>query len=149
MAAFVRAAVGADHAEDVVQEVFVYAWRRRQRYRPDLSALGTWLVMVARSRLIDHHRMQGRRTEDALPPDLEGTDPGGIDALMSTWAFAAMLADLPEMDRRIMALRFQGGFSQTEIAEQLDMPLGTVKTRMNRALQHLRTGMAAVDGMPG
>lgn len=139
VAAFLRAVMGSQYAEDVTHETFVYAWRRAERYRPDLGPLGGWLMTIARSRAVDHHRAAARRPQGApLHDDLVNEEPSGIDALHSTWAFAALLADLSDIDRRIMALRFQGGLSQTEIAEQLNLPLGTVKTRMTRALHRLR-----------
>lgn len=142
VAAFVRAVVGVGQAEDVTHEVFIEAWRRADEYRPERASLGGWLMMIARSRAIDHYRRQRRRGDQVeITTELPDQGPSDIDALHATWGFAVLLADLDPVDRRLMALRFQQGLSQSQIAEHTGMPLGTVKTRMTRALAGLRGRM--------
>jgi len=127
-------------AEDVHQEVFLEVWRRGSGYDPDRSSLGTWIMLIARSRAIDNMR---RRIPEPLDPQSpradEPEDPAASpDLLVERWAMAVHLARLPAEQARILRMRFQEGLSQTEIAERTGIPLGTVKTYMVRGLRRLR-----------
>jgi RNA polymerase sigma-70 factor (ECF subfamily) len=129
-------------AEDVHQEVFLDAWRRGSTYDPERSALGTWLMVIARSRAIDHLR---RRVPEPLDPQspgagvLDAEDPSASPELViERWAMAVLVARLPEEQARILRMRFHEGLSQAEIAERTGIPLGTVKTYMVRGLRRLR-----------
>jgi RNA polymerase sigma-70 factor (ECF subfamily) len=133
-------------AEDVHQEVFLEVWRRGPGYDPDRASLGTWIMLIARSRAIDHLR---RRIPEPLDPHATGAgsepeDPAASpDLLVERWAMAVHLARLPEEQARILRMRFHEGLSQTEIAERTGIPLGTVKTYMVRGLRRLRELMEA------
>jgi RNA polymerase sigma-70 factor (ECF subfamily) len=132
-------------AEDVHQEVFLEVWRRGPSYDPDRSSLGTWIMLIARSRAIDHLR---RRIPEPLDPQSaragEPEDPtASPDLLVERWAMAVHLARLPDEQARILRMRFHEGLSQTEIAERTGIPLGTVKTYMVRGLRRLRELMEA------
>ncbi len=127
-------------AEDVHQEVFLEVWRRGPSYDPARASLGTWIMLIARSRAIDHLR---RRIPEPLDPQAavaaEPEDPGASpDLLVERWAMAVHLARLPQEQARILRMRFHEGLSQTEIAERPGIPLGTVKTYMVRGLRRLR-----------
>lgn len=127
-------------AEDVHQEVFLEVWRRGSGYDPDRSSLGTWIMLIARSRAIDHLR---RRIPEPLDPHAPGAaepeDPAASpELLVERWAMAVHLARLPADEARILRMRFDEGLSQTEIAERTGIPLGTVKTYMVRGLRRLR-----------
>lgn len=142
---FLSRALGDRHsAEDVLQEVFVEAWRTGARFDPARSGLSTWLLVIARSRAIDHRRRrvpEPRDTHESGGP-AEQPDPiSDIDALHDQWRFAQRMRELSVEDARILEMRFHLGFSQSEIAEQMGMPLGTVKTKMNRSLARLRRAM--------
>jgi len=139
---FLQRAVGdRGAAEDVLQEVFVDAWRRAEDYDPARANLVNWLLMIARSRAIDHLRRR-------VPEPRDPTDPLGVaahedpedavDALLGQWRFAALMERLSEEEAHILRLRFHVGLSQSEISDRTGLPLGTVKTRMNRALARLR-----------
>ena len=131
----------AGAAEDVHQEVFLEVWRRGPGYDPDRSSLGTWIMLIARSRAIDHLR---RRIPEPLDPHAaagiaEPEDPAASpDLLVERWAMAVHLARLPGEQARILRMRFHEGLSQREIADRTGIPLGTVKTYMVRGLQRLR-----------
>lgn len=136
-----------DHAgaEDVHQEVFLEVWRRGPSFDPDRSSLGTWILMIARSRAIDHMRKRVPEPRDPLASagfavsersDDPETSP---DALVERWGMAMRLGRLPEHEAAVLRMRFHDGLSQTEIAERTGIPLGTVKTHMARGLRRLRS----------
>jgi RNA polymerase sigma-70 factor, ECF subfamily len=136
----VRALGDRGAAEDVQQQVFLEAWQRGPAYDPGRASPATWLMTIARSRAIDHLR---RRVPEPRDPEvatalLGGADHGALDELHDQWWLASVLAQLPAEEAEPLRLRFAHGLSQTEIAEALQLPLGTVKTRMARALAKLR-----------
>ncbi|MGE0027135.1 MAG: sigma-70 family RNA polymerase sigma factor [Thermoleophilia bacterium] len=132
-------------AEDVHQEVFLEVWRRGPGYDPDRSSLGTWVMLIARSRAIDHLRRRIPEPVDPQAPHVTETeDPAASpDLLVERWAMAVHLARIPEDQARILRMRFHEGLSQTEIAARTGIPLGTVKTYMVRGLRRLRELMEA------
>lgn len=139
-------------AEDVHQEVFLEVWRRGPSFDPDRSSLGTWILMIARSRAIDHMRKRVPEPRDPLGPggfaaNETGEDPDtSPDALVERWGMAMRLGRLPENEAAVLRMRFHDGLSQTEIAERTGVPLGTVKTHMARGLRRLRTMVDAENG---
>jgi RNA polymerase sigma-70 factor, ECF subfamily len=136
-------------AEDVQQQVFLEVWQRGGQYDPQRAAPATWIMTIARSRAIDHLR---RRTPEPRDPSAAaeladardaGRRQGAFDELHDRWWLAAVLAELPEDEAEPLRLRFGHGLTQTEIADHLELPLGTVKTRMARALTRLRPVLEA------
>jgi RNA polymerase sigma-70 factor, ECF subfamily len=139
-------------AEDVVQEVFTQAWRFCSRYDRSRATVAGWLVMMARSRSIDHLRArQARPDVQSVPVDMP--DPPGPAPAQDAMVIAGeavqrvrqALAELPLTLRMPLELAYYEGLSQTAIAEKLGEPLGTVKTRMRTALQKLRTVLRGED----
>lgn len=137
----VRALRDRGAAEDVLQETFTDAWRRAERYDPSRGALGTWLMVIARSRAVDHLRRPVPEPRDTSLPgviaEVADAEPL-VDDLIGRWRVAALLAELPEEEARVLRLRIHLGLSQAEIAERTGMPIGTVKTRTTRGLERLR-----------
>ena len=138
-----RRAVGPDDAEDVTQQVFVSAWRGRDTYDPEAGPLGAWLVGITRRRVADQLRARHRQVEvstdltDALPEDIDHAFPeADRDDLLTIYEELERIGD-PQ--RRIILLAYVDDLTQREIAERLDLPLGTVKTHTNRTLARLRT----------
>lgn len=136
-------------AEDVVQEVFSQAWRTAATFEPGRGSVGAWLVMMTRSRSIDRLRSRQARPDltGAHDPDLmPSLTPGPSDELLQNeragHVRAAMLA-LPVTQRAALELAYFDGLSQSEIAQRLAEPLGTVKTRIRSALQTLRERLHA------
>jgi RNA polymerase sigma-70 factor (ECF subfamily) len=131
-------------AEDVQQQVFLEVWQRGASYDPHRSAIATWVMTIARSRAIDHLRRRTPEPRDPLssPTFGGGSDDAAIGELHDRWWLAAVLAELPEEEAEPLRLRFGHGLTQAEIASALDLPIGTVKSRMARALGRLRPLLA-------
>ncbi len=124
--------------EDVLQRVFYEVWRVHDRYDPALS-LRAWVLGIARKRAIDHLRRQ----RDAVVSldvvrEVAGED-GREVAERLAWAdeVREALHLLPEMQREVIQMAYFDGYTQSEIADALHLPLGTVKTRTSRGLQRL------------
>jgi RNA polymerase sigma-70 factor (ECF subfamily) len=130
-------------AEDVLQEVFLQVWRRAGDFDESRGRAFTWLVTLARSRAIDRFRSLEARGRAATASAAEPTEQVGdasVDALRSEQSeiVRRALAELSEDQRTALVLAYQEGLTQTEIAERLNQPLGTVKTRTRAGLAKLR-----------
>ena len=136
-------------AEELLQEVFLHAWSRAGDYRPQRATPAGWLLMLARSRALDRLRAEGarRRREEA-----SGTDPTRPAAVAAVGteqleveerrrAVVSALGELPDDQRRCLELAFYQGLSQSRIAERLDLPLGTVKSRIRIAMNKVRVAV--------
>jgi RNA polymerase sigma-70 factor (ECF subfamily) len=131
-------------AAEVVQEVFWECWQGAAGYDPARGTPEAWIFTRARTRAIDRARSVRRRSETFTTslddttggPPAPGWDPAGAVADRSIVAGA--LAKLPDAQRQVIELAYYGGLTQTEIADRLGQPLGTVKTRMRTALERLR-----------
>lgn len=126
-------------AADCTQEVFVSAWKSRDRFDPSKGSLASWLLGIARYRVLDVYRAAPKvptpNDPETMPVTPADDDAGAVaDRLLVAHA----LDQLPERPRRVVELAFYSDLSQSEIAEQLDLPLGTVKSDMRRALLRLR-----------
>jgi RNA polymerase sigma-70 factor (ECF subfamily) len=122
-------------AEDVVQEVFVQVWRQASRYDPERGSPQAWLSIMTRTRALDRLRRLTSRREDSGERAPVALDlPKSDDALVVRSALDALSED----QRRALELAYYEGLTQTEIAERLGEPLGTVKTRIRSALIRLR-----------
>ena len=130
-------------AEDVLQEVFLQVWRRASDFDEARGRPFTWLVTLARSRAIDRLRSLGSRDRTALEAARntpESISNAADDAVRSEQGeiVRRALAELPEEQRRTLLLAYFEGLTQSEIAERLNTPLGTVKTRMRSGMIKLR-----------
>jgi len=127
------------HAEDAVQEAFAAIWRSASTYRPERGAAGGWLYTVARNAIVDRLRRSGPAA-DAELPELASGDPGPAqraeDADVS-WRVHRALEELQPREREVIELAYWSGMSQSEVAEYLGLPLGTVKTRTRSGLARL------------
>jgi RNA polymerase sigma-70 factor, ECF subfamily len=134
-------------AEDIVQEVFVQAWRQAARYDATRGTVAGWLLMQARSRSIDRLRArQARpeRSEDERAPDPPDSSLGpDIQIVRGEQArrVRQALEELPRLQRTALELAYYEGLTHVEIAEQLEQPLGTVKTRIRQGLLRLRQAL--------
>jgi RNA polymerase sigma-70 factor, ECF subfamily len=155
-------------AEEVVQETFLALWNRAELFNPAVGSLAAWLHTIARNRTVDRLRSAGRRP-NLVPfsatsgPDEQ--DSAALDRLVAAGTMVGgaslgpgpegelaatelrhvirdALDDLPDVERTAIVLAYREELSQSEIAERLGWPLGTVKTRTRRALLRLRGALA-------
>lgn len=135
-------------AEDAVQEVFVRLWRTADRYDPRRAKLVTWVMLITRRHLIDKLRRRGVRIDagtlevDPVGPSSDGGRPGepGTGKLsdeQKQW-LRDKLRELPELQRAVIERTYLQGYTLREVSEQLDSPLGTVKSALSRGLLRLR-----------
>ena len=141
-------------AEDVLQEVFTQAWRQARRYDESRGTVAAWLLTMARTRAIDRLRAREARPDSAAAPLddawgdrlAESIDPA--DALAATRdaeRVRGALQQLPVLQRLAIELAYFEGLTQSQIAERLEQPLGTIKTRIRLGLLKLRD---ALTGTP-
>jgi RNA polymerase sigma-70 factor, ECF subfamily len=125
-------------AEDAVQETFASIWRSAGSYRRERGPGAPWLYAVARNAIVDRRRTLGPPPAEAVEEASEDAGPDErAEASWTAWRIHRALAELPEQERKLIELAYWGGLSQSEIAEFLDIPLGTVKTRTRSALSRL------------
>ena len=136
-------------ARDAVQEAFISIWRTRANY-DDRRTVAPWVLAVARNRAIDVARRDEpqamRRDDDDRLEDVPTAGAIAEQAAASDEArdLLSALAQLPDAEREVVTLAFYGQLTHTEIAAQLDVPLGTVKGRMRLALDRLRRDIGHV-----
>jgi RNA polymerase sigma-70 factor, ECF subfamily len=129
-----------DHgrAEDAVQDVFAAIWRSAGSYRPERGPAAPWLYAVARNAIVDRFRGSGDPVAEL--PELVSTEAGPHERAESSyvsWRVHRALEELPVREREVIELAYWRGMSQSEIADHLDVPLGTVKTRTRSGLSRL------------
>jgi RNA polymerase sigma-70 factor (ECF subfamily) len=129
-----------DHgrAEDAVQDAFASIWRAAATYKPELGPGAPWVYAVARNAIISRGRK--RFEPPAEPADAPSPDPGPAEQAEQSWRSFCVhraLETLPAHQRELVELAYWGDLSQTEIAQRLELPLGTVKTRTRAALKRL------------
>ena len=132
-------------AEEVVQEVFLAAWRAGHTYDPARGSTHTWILAMVRNRSIDVLRARRRRPVQPLvegldPPDLSDVPAQAASNIDGATARRA-LASLPPEQKQVIEMAYFGGLSHTEIAAQLAAPIGTVKGRIRLGLDRLRAAM--------
>ena len=161
-----------ESAAEVLQDVYMAIWQRAGQYDPRAGSVFGWLLGIARNRSIDRLRAEARRprsvhawgadsdTNDSVDLlDWAGRRAGGssegdpVVELDRSWTRALVrttLADMPPEERQVVVLAYDQALSQSEIADRLEMPIGTVKSRTRRALARLRSRLADVpDLRPG
>lgn len=175
--AALRASRDRSIAAEAVQETFLVLWNRADDFDPSRGRLASWLKRIARNRAIDHLRAEGRHQaatfSSVTGPDADDqswvevlaasgglvsaavAEPSPDTALAEKETRASIdeaLAGLGSQERRVITLAYDVGLTQSQIAAQLDWPIGTVKTRTRRALRQLRERLeqtAAPAGMDG
>jgi RNA polymerase sigma-70 factor (ECF subfamily) len=147
-ALLLRMLANPEDAQEVLQEAFVKAWNDASRYDPSRGSELAWLISIARSRGIDRIRsrkVRGDREKDAARDNsIRSAAVDGMAAVESAVAgeeqraVRAALAEIPEAQRQALELAYFDGLSQSEIAEKLGVPLGTIKTRMQLGMRKMR-----------
>ena len=144
-----------DAAEDLVQDAFLALWRGADRYSPARGSVRTWLLSIIHHRGVDRLRTLGamaRREEALRQAELRRDDQPDAAALGIGRALAGSLRDelaaLPGDQHEVLRLAYYGGFTHHEISQMLQLPLGTVKSRMRLGLERLRRGLGAAEAAP-
>ena len=143
-------ALGQKHlAEDATQQTFVQAWQAADRFQSDRE-LAPWLATIARRVAIDIHRRETRRSSSSSLEEVSATDPAlitmpaGLEQWYEAWQVRQAVDALPPDEREVVRLQHLEGLTHTEIAEQLGIPPGTVKSRSHRAHQRLAIALSAL-----
>jgi RNA polymerase sigma-70 factor (ECF subfamily) len=133
----------AGGAEEVVQEAFLLIWQNAARFDASRGSLRTWLLAIVRHKAVDRLRRSRARPQTSLEmvdQALVGPDLWeAVSSSLSRQDVRRAFAGLPEAQRQTIELAYFGGFSQTEIAERMNVPLGTVKGRMRIGLEKMRS----------
>jgi len=131
------------HAEDAVQEAFLQVWRSAATFRAERAKASTWILTLVHRRAVDLVRREERRQADPLTDDsAAGEAPEQTEE--AAWLrfererVQSALRQLPDVQREALELAYYGGFSQSELADRLGVPLGTIKSRMFAGLARLR-----------
>lgn len=141
---------GSQHslAEDLVQDVMLTVWHKSSLYSPERGSVSSWVFTIARNARTDRLRLKSSQpyvdvsTLEIASEAGNGEDAAG--AAQEADRVGAALAELPDDQKRIIELAYVEGLSQTAIAEQLGIPLGTVKSRMRLAYAKLRDSLEAL-----
>ena len=147
----------SSEAEEVLQEVYLKIWNGASAYDPEQASSITWMMRVARNHSIDHlRRCAGRRAHEVTLDGDQQVDDGGsfhsgvtplddsprpdewLEIQQNQRRFEQLIGSLGTMQRQVMVLAFRDGYTQADIAERLDAPLGSVKSWMRRALLNLK-----------
>jgi RNA polymerase sigma-70 factor (ECF subfamily) len=129
-------------AEDAVQDAFMTIWHSARRFVPEKGKASTWILTLVHRRAVDVVRREQRRRTDPLDraPEPASSDTADEEAWLRLQRerVQAALRQLPDQQREALELAYYGGFTQSELAERLGEPLGTIKSRMFHGLARLR-----------
>src|SRR5207247_2133955 len=133
-------------AEDAVQDAFLTAWQRADTFMPERAKASTWLLTLVHRRAVDLVRREERRRAESLGEGAEPASGGATDE--AVWLryererVQGALKRLPDQQREALELAYYGGFTQSELADRLGQPVGTIKSRMFTGLSRLRDLLA-------
>lgn len=147
-------ALGSRHdAEDVVQQVFVSAWKSRETLRPSEHALPAWLIGIARRRVADEYARRARENRKAtaagsrLHQESEEIDVH-VDSIVDRVVLRDAVEQMPEPRRTVLHLAYVEDRTHEDIANRLGLPLGTVKSHVRRGLLQLRRDLKEASDEP-
>ncbi len=136
---FCRRTVGASTAEDITQEVFIKAYLSREQFNPDKGSLAGWLVAIARNRLIDHFRAEQHLSRTSTPQgNVVAAPEPRIEQIGDKLMITEALRQLPQRVHNVITLHYFDDLTHKQIADRLDMPMGTVKSDLRRGLAQIR-----------
>ena len=142
-------------AEDAVQEIFVRLWKTADRYDPKRAALVTWVMLISRRHLVDRLRRSRARVKPVTldeklsePLRAEEAASGPMEQKERYGELLERIAKLPELQRTVVTRAYLGGQTLRQIGEELDTPIGTIKSALSRALVRLRERSAAEELTP-
>jgi RNA polymerase sigma-70 factor (ECF subfamily) len=129
-------------AEDAVQDAYLTVWRSAASYRPGRGAPSTWILTIVHRRAVDIVRREQRRRADRVEQYEEPTGDASDETVLARAdgeRVRQALGQLAPAQRRVLELAYYGGLTQSEIAVELEVPLGTIKSRTFTALSQLRS----------
>jgi RNA polymerase sigma-70 factor (ECF subfamily) len=142
-------------AEEVVQEAFLSIWRSGARYDRTRGSVRTWILGITHHRAIDALRRgvvqdRHRASDEGIEERFEAEERTDVEVARREEALEVRgaLHELPEEQRRAIELAYYGGFTQSEIAEMLSVPIGTVKGRMRLGMEKMRGTLAPTEVLP-
>lgn len=144
--------LGADSsaAEEIAQEAMVSVWRNAAQFDPTKASPSTWIFTIARNLSIDRFRKQRRPEFDpddpALVPEEQQTPERLVDKIQMEQNVREILYSLSSKERDVLMLSFYGNLSHGEISRKLNLPIGTVKSRIRLAFARIRSALDASDG---
>lgn len=144
-----------EHAEEVVQDVFLILWERPQLWEPHRGRLSSWLLGIARRRALDRLRRENRQEYSGSFElnEEQPADTSSFDSENSLWhdgqRLRLLLTKLPHPQAQVVEMMFFRGMTQATVANVTNLPLGTVKSRLRAALQTLRALWIAEQAKPG
>lgn len=137
-----------EEAEDLLQEVFVKIWQKAHTFNEDKGNAYSWIVTLTRNKAIDRIRSKGYKTQQKATQDVDAPEftlEGDAFDPLETTIFSDRaelvrnaLMEIPESQCEVLKIAYYRGMTQTEISEHLDIPLGTVKTRMRQGMIKLK-----------
>lgn len=137
--------ISPEQADDVLQEVMIAVWNKAGSYRPDKAAVSTWIFTIARNKHIDRIRREKHQFRDSLEVEAAETEIAEHDVadeqvsvMQRKQAVQAALSKLPEDQLTVISMSFLKDMAHAEIATALDLPLGTVKSRIRLGFQRMR-----------
>lgn len=145
-----RRALTTHQAEEVTQDVFVSAWRKRDQFDPRKGTLAAWLVGITKRRIIDHLRSERRHSDRRadlatdVNPSATGiasehtTQQRDVEGVTNRMVVAEALRHLPDRPRQVIELAYIHDLTHHEISERTGIPLGTVKSDIRRGLESIR-----------
>lgn len=126
--------------------MFVNAWQRRETFDPGRGTLPGWLIGIARHKVVDRLRANARQPSPVPETPESPTEDPGLERLADRLLVADALGRLPAEQRMALELAFFEGYSHSEVAQRLDLPLGTVKSQIRRGLERLRQHVSTGEG---
>ncbi len=133
-----RKALTSDRADEVTQDVFVTAWRKRDQFDPRRGSLAAWLIGITKNKIIDHLRSE-RRHADRREPELDELPvESDVDQVADRMLVASALLSLPDRPRQVLQLAYLQDLTHQEIVERTGLPLGTIKSEIRRGLIRIR-----------
>ncbi len=134
-------------ADDALQEGFIKIWKNLSEFNPERASLFTWMFTIVKNCAIDLTRREANRKIQSLDSGVYDTMSHSVEANISDAGLMQKLNSLDPKYKELIDLVYLKGYTQQEVSDMLNMPLGTVKTRINTAVKMLRNILAAITGL--
>ena len=138
----------SDRADEVVQEAFVNVWRKAKLFDPGKASAGAWIFAIARNSRVDLIRKENRPEADTTDPFFDQNEPESPLAVLETErkskTLRSFVKDLPAEQQQVLRLAFFEEKAHSEIAKELGIPLGTVKSRIRLAFKRIRSELGEI-----